>query len=107
MAARPNDGNSNAAGGDLLGLDDSQPAYSTGQRPPVDDNDLLKRYDIDDSDQAQPRPSTSYDDFVGGRPPGQPDAHSHPQSRSGFQPTPPNAPYSDNQRAYSQTSDLH
>lgn len=105
MAARPNNGNSDAAGDDLLGLDDSQPAYNSGQRPPVNDNELLNRFDIDDSDQAQPRPSTSYDDFVGGRPAGQQDARS--LSRQAFQPTPPNAPYSDNQRAYSQTSDLH
>ncbi|KAK5946682.1 aminophospholipid translocase [Knufia obscura] len=105
MAARPNNGNSNAAGGDLLGLDDSQPAYNTGQGPPVDDNELLNRFDIDDSDQAQPRPSTSYDDFVGGRPAGQ--QHGQSQSQMGSQPRPPNAPYLENQRAYSQTSDLH
>ena len=109
MAARPNNSNSNAAGADLLGLDDSQPAYNTGQRPPVGDNELLNRYDIDDSDQAQPRPSTSYDDFVGGGPQGQQHAPSRSQSQTqpGFQPRPPNAPYSDNQRAFSQSSDLH
>ena len=94
MAGRPNYGansNANGAAGDLLGLDDTQPPYNSGQRPPVHDNELLNRYDIDDSDHTQARPSTSYDDFVGGRP----DVQSLPR-----------VPYSDNNRAYSQTSDL-
>ncbi|KAK5102755.1 aminophospholipid translocase [Lithohypha guttulata] len=93
MAARPDNADSRAAGNDLLGLDDSRPAYNSGQGPPVHDNELLSHFDIDDSDQPQPRPSTSYDDFVGGRPSGQP--------------APPRLPYSDNNRAYSQTSDLN
>lgn len=101
MAARPDYGNTHAAGhgrndSDLLGsLEESQPVYNSGQGPPVRDDELLQRYDIDDRDdeQAQPRPSTSYDDFVGGTPAGQP--------------VPPRLPYSDNNRAYSQTSDLN
>ena len=99
MAARPHNADSHAAGNDLLGLDDERAAYNSGQPPPVNDHQLLEQYDIDDSDQAQPRPSTSYDDFVGGRP-------TTGQS-TGFEPAPPRIPYSDNTRAYSQTSDLH
>ena len=49
----------------LLDLDDSNHFYNVGRPPPVNDDDLLQRYDIDDSDTHQPRPSTSYDDFVG------------------------------------------
>lgn len=66
----------------------------------MDDSQLLERYDIDDSEVPQPRPSTSYDDFVGGgRPqPGAPHTVQHP----------PHAPYMDSSsRTYSQTSDLH
>lgn len=92
MAARPNNSNGSPTG-DLLGLQDSQPAYNTGQGPPVHDNELLNRFNIDNSDSTQPRPSTSYDDFVGGRP--------------NAQPQPPRIPYTDNNRAYSQTSDLN
>jgi phospholipid-transporting ATPase len=75
------------------------PAYNTGQAPPVNDTQLLQHFDIDDSDEPHPRPSTSYDDFVGGRPqhgqPGQ--QHSRPF----------NAPYMDSSNTYSQTSDLN
>jgi phospholipid-transporting ATPase len=53
---------------DLLDLEDSGPVYNSGQRAPVNDDSLLRQFDIDDSDQPQPRPSTSYDEFVGGRP---------------------------------------
>ncbi|EED21926.1 phospholipid-transporting ATPase, putative [Talaromyces stipitatus ATCC 10500] len=61
-------------GDDLLQLDESNaPVYNTGQRPPVDDSHLLEQYNIDDSDQ--PRPSVSYDDFVGGRHPAGTGAH--------------------------------
>lgn len=54
-------------GGDLLQLDDT-PVYNSGQRPPVNDDQLLERFDIADTD-APSRPSVSYDSFVGGRPP--------------------------------------
>jgi phospholipid-transporting ATPase len=53
---------------DLLQLGDNTPIYNTGQRPPLNDDHLLRRYNIDDSTQPQGRPSVSYDDFVGGRP---------------------------------------
>lgn len=53
---------------DLLQLEDSNPTYSSGQGPPVNDEHLLQQYNIDDSDHPQPRPSVSYDDFVGGHP---------------------------------------
>lgn len=49
----------------LLDLERSSPAYHTGQGPPVEDEQLLQRFDIDDSDAAQTRPSVSYDEFVG------------------------------------------
>ncbi|KAF1808822.1 cation transport ATPase [Eremomyces bilateralis CBS 781.70] len=52
---------------DLLEFDDERPIYYSGQRAPVDDEHMLERYDIDDSDwQQPPRPSVSYDEFVGG-----------------------------------------
>ncbi|KAI5287899.1 hypothetical protein KEM54_005638, partial [Ascosphaera aggregata] len=54
--------------GDLLQLDDA-PIYSSGQPPPVRDDQLLERFDIADTD-APSRPSVSYDSFVGGRAPG-------------------------------------
>lgn len=84
--------------------DDTQPVYSSGQRPPVDDTQLLNTFNIDDSDQPQPRPSTSYDDFVGG---GRPlPAQHHPTAGASSRPF--TAPYMDNgTRNYSQTSDLN
>ncbi|KAL4878993.1 hypothetical protein BJY04DRAFT_229508 [Aspergillus karnatakaensis] len=92
---------------DLLQLEDSTPIYNTGQRPPVNDEALLRQYDIDDSDPQQPRPSVSYDNFVGGR--AQPQSSSHATSSA-----PPQAglymndPYSghDASRTFSQTSGL-
>jgi phospholipid-transporting ATPase len=54
---------------DLLGLEENNnhhpSVYNSGQRPPVNDDRLLEQYNIDDSEQ--PRPSVSYDDFVGAR----------------------------------------
>lgn len=103
MAVPPNSLHGQNNGGDLLGLGDSQPVYNSGQPPPVDDNQLLQHFSIDDKDESLPRPSTSYDDFVGGRPGGHNAALSHPE-----QPAPSHfAPYATNQRAYSQTSDLN
>jgi phospholipid-transporting ATPase len=69
MAARPPGGYNGqhvSRDEDLIGLGD-QPVYYGGNRPPVTDEEMLHRYDIDDSEQ--PRASTSYDDFVGSRPP--------------------------------------
>ncbi|KIV95128.1 hypothetical protein PV10_02814 [Exophiala mesophila] len=82
---------------------DTQPVYSSGQRPPVDDSQLLNTFNIDDSDQPQPRPSTSYDEFVGGRP-----VQAQHQAVAGASSRPFTAPYMDNgTRNYSQTSDLN
>jgi phospholipid-transporting ATPase len=47
----------------LLDLDDEQPIYNTGQRAPVNDEDLLRTYNTSHDDTS--RPSISYDDFVG------------------------------------------
>ncbi|KAL9106831.1 MAG: hypothetical protein Q9227_008164 [Pyrenula ochraceoflavens] len=51
---------------DLLELDSSRPTYNTGQAPPVTDDKLTQHFNIDDSESPQPRPSVSYDAFVGG-----------------------------------------
>lgn len=96
-----------ARDGDLLQLEDSNPTYSTGQRPPVDDDHLLRQYDIDDSEQ--PRPSVSYDDFVGGRPPQGAGVYAAPVHPPPAQPgLHVSGPYSGEpaSRTYSQTSDL-
>jgi phospholipid-transporting ATPase len=84
----------------LIDFEDNQPTYYTGSREPVNDHDLLNRYDINDSDVPQGRPSESYDNFVGGRPnaglaggSGAPPAGSNPYSTGGG-------------RLYSQASDL-
>lgn len=89
---------------DLLDLSGSQPTYNSGQRPPVEDHQLLQRFNIDDSDDPQPRPSTSYDEFVGaGRTPQATAGVSQTASHASFR-----APYLDHgHRTYSQTSDLH
>ncbi|KAL2422007.1 Phospholipid-transporting ATPase DRS2 [Exophiala dermatitidis] len=113
MAGRPDapgasDRNNNTNNDHLVDLGSSTPVYSSGQRPPVDDSQLLQRYNIDDSDdfQPEPRPSTSYDDFVGG-------GRGAPQGHTTQQPVassarPFAAPYmSDGTHNYSQTSDLH
>jgi phospholipid-transporting ATPase len=51
----------------LIDFDDQPSYYHSGARPPVNDDDLLTTYNIDNSDTAPPgRPSVSYDDFVGG-----------------------------------------
>ncbi len=99
MAGRPSDSHASTNNNLLLDLDDSQPTYASGDRPPVNDDELLQKYDIDNTDTRQSRPSISYDDFVGGS-----------SSHSGEHVTamPANAPYmTSGQRMYSQTSDLH
>lgn len=87
----------------LLDLDDSNPLYNDGKPPSVNDEELLDRYNIDNSDRPQPRPSASYDDFLGA----QSSAHGLPGG-----PGVPRAgqpPYLGvgNPRTYSQTSDLN
>ena len=61
MAGKPPPSNRNDL---LLDLDDEQPIYNAGQRPPVNDDDLLRAY-THDHEEATNRPSVSYDDFVG------------------------------------------
>lgn len=63
MAGRPPYGGSSHQDDLLLDLDD-QPVYSQGQRSALTDDDLL-RSDAYDHDGDLPRPSVSYDDFVG------------------------------------------
>ncbi|OJJ01405.1 hypothetical protein ASPVEDRAFT_40983 [Aspergillus versicolor CBS 583.65] len=94
---------------DLLQLEESAPIYTTGRPPPVNDERLLRQYNIDDTDPSQPRPSVSYDSFVGGRVEPQSGAHA-----TGSAPPPAGAgiymtdPYSghDVSRTYSQSSGL-
>ena len=103
MAGRPAGVHKNE--GPLLDLEDSGPIYNDGQRPPVNDDELLQRYNIDDSETPQTRPSVSYDDFLGSDRsrttlPGGPGAL--PAGR-------PQPPYLGTEagRTYSQTSDLN
>ena len=64
MANRPPAGGSSSARNDLLlDLDGDQPYYSQGQRSTLNDDDLLKSYE--QGEAGHPRPSVSYDDFVG------------------------------------------
>jgi phospholipid-transporting ATPase len=64
MAGRPPGGHPPLAKDDLLlDLDDSTPYYSSGSRPAVNDDEMLRRYN---EDHAESRPSESFDDFVGG-----------------------------------------
>ncbi|KAL5119305.1 aminophospholipid translocase [Pleosporales sp. CAS-2024a] len=104
MAGRPPNGPP-AHSANLIDFDDHdpQPTYYSGARPPVNDHELLDRYDIDTSDTApQGRPSVSYDDFVGG---GRPNARL--PGAPGAPPAHPPVPQGAASRAYSQTSDLH
>lgn len=92
----------------LLDLDDEQPIYNSGQRPPGNDDDLLRAYNAN-HDETNPRPSISYDDFVGGsNERGQPSTSRLPGG-SGTVATPQTGPYMGNvgHGNYSQTSDLH
>jgi len=68
MAGRPPGGKGSASNDDnlLLDLEDSNPIYNDGKPPPVNDEDLLRQYNISNSDEPPPRASTSYDEFVGG-----------------------------------------
>src|SRR5690348_9024628 len=100
MAGRP--GGQPPHHDNLIDFDEPQPQYYSGARPPVNDENLLERFDIDSSDTAPPgRPSVSYDEFVGGR------------ANTSALPGGPGAPagqtpyLQEGSRAYSQTSDLN
>lgn len=90
--------------GPLLNLDGPGPNYHDGRPPPVNDENLLAQYNIHSSDSPQPRPSVSYDEFVGAQhsTAGLPGGSGAPQHGQ------PHPPYlgSGNPRTYSQTSDL-
>ncbi|KAL9016500.1 MAG: hypothetical protein Q9185_006158 [Variospora sp. 1 TL-2023] len=107
MADRPPVGHPHVSHNDsglLLDLEESGPVYNDGRPPPVNDDSLLRQYNINDSDTNQPRPSTSYDEFVGSQQstaglPGGPGA-----SHGGA----PSRPYlTGDTRTYSQTSGLN
>ncbi|KAH7348408.1 P-type ATPase-like protein [Rhexocercosporidium sp. MPI-PUGE-AT-0058] len=87
----------------LLDLNDEQPVYNNGQRPPMNDDDLLRAYNAD-HDETNPRPSISYDEFVGAGE-GQ---HPSRQLPGGPGAVPGAGPYTSNSgnRTYSQTSGL-
>jgi phospholipid-transporting ATPase len=90
----------------LLDLNDEQPIYNAGQRPPVNDEDLLRAYTAD-HDPTNPRPSISYDDFVGG---GEPHPGTKPlPGGPGTVPGYGAGPYASGSagRTYSQTSGLN
>ncbi|KAK3902715.1 hypothetical protein C8A05DRAFT_33586 [Staphylotrichum tortipilum] len=108
MAARPPPGGSSTSRNDLLlDLDNDQPVYSAGQRSALTDDDLLNSYNYD-QDGAQPRPSVSYDDFVGsGQSARQPAREAPPPAGPSSSTSRPAGPYgSPINRQYSQTSDL-
>ncbi len=106
MANRPPPGGSSSARNDLLlDLDGEQPYYSQGQRSTLNDDDLMKAYSYDQDGGQQPRPSVSYDDFIGA------DRPTHPSVKAERGPSNagarPQAPYSSGlNRQYSQTSEL-
>ncbi|MCJ1310243.1 hypothetical protein MMC25_003905 [Agyrium rufum] len=90
----------------LVDFGDSDLAYNDGRPPPVNDRDLLKQYDIDDSDNPQPRPSTSYDEFVGTQGSG---LRTTGPAGASVVNQPPRPPYltTGTARTYSQTSGLN
>ncbi|KAI4112384.1 MAG: hypothetical protein LQ345_006461 [Seirophora villosa] len=107
MADRPPAAHPHVSHGDseiLLDLEESGPVYNDGRPPPVNDENLLRQYNINNSDTNQPRPSTSYDEFVGSQ-----------QSTAGLPGGPgtihggaPSRPYlTGDTRTYSQTSGLN
>lgn len=114
MAGRPPHGGSSQQDDLLLDLDD-QPVYGGGQRSALTDDDLLRSEAYDHGDGAPPRPSVSYDDFVGA-----PTAHTPVTPHAASSLTSPHAaspgaplaggPYyadsASGARQYSQTSDL-
>lgn len=112
MASGRPPGSHQPAGHDDDLLIDAGPTYNSGQPPPVNDEHLLQRFNIDDSDEphAPPRPSVSYDQFVGSQSQ-QAGAHQYATpgpAHAGHLSAYPNDPYSDGSmnRTYSQTSGL-
>ncbi|PQE21661.1 phospholipid-translocating P-type ATPase protein [Rutstroemia sp. NJR-2017a WRK4] len=91
----------------LLDLHDEQPIYNNGQRAPMNDDDLLRAYNAD-HDASNPRPSISYDNFVGAPSPSTPSTTSHLPGGPGYVANPPRPPYlSGTTASYSQTSGLN
>lgn len=90
----------------LLDLYDEQPIYNEGKRPPLNDEDLLRAYNAD-HDDTNPRPSVSYDDFVGASGAAQPPARQLPGG-PGTVPANQGDPYPSGRldRAFSQSSGL-
>lgn len=116
MAGRPPYGGASRQDDLLLDLDD-QPVYGGGQRSALTDDDLLRSDAYDHDDQQPPRPSVSYDDFVGAAHPPttlsstltSPHAASPGNAGSGAalrSGGPYNADSTGGDRHYSQTSDL-
>lgn len=108
MAGQPQGGLSHRKDDLLLDLEDDhdqRPIYNEGQRPPMNDEDMLRAYNADHA-ASQERPSISYDDFVGSRPSAGLPTHNPP----GLPLSPPGSrpgPYaSGGDRLYSQTSGL-
>jgi len=80
----------------LLDIDNDQPVYNDGQRSTLNDDDLMRNYNL--SQEPSSRPSVSYDDFVGA----QTTAYSQPTAgRDG-----PRAASGNLDRQYSQSSEL-
>ncbi|KAI9641224.1 aminophospholipid translocase [Ciborinia camelliae] len=91
----------------LLDFHDEQPIYHTGQRAPMNDDDLLRAYNAD-HDESNPRPSISYDNFVGAPSPSTPSSTSHLPGGPGHPPNGSQPPYiHGNSASYSQTSGLN
>jgi phospholipid-transporting ATPase len=91
----------------LLDLHDEQPIYNNGQRAPMNDDDLLRAYNAD-HDASNPRPSISYDNFVGAPSPSTPSTTNHLPGGPGYVANPPRPPYlSGTTASYSQTSGLN
>ena len=106
MATRPSGGGKHAqSGGPLLDLDDSNPIYNDGRPPPVNDEELLRQFNLDHSDSPQPRPSTSYDHFIGA----QQTTHGLPGDSVGQRASHAQSPFlsTENAHSYSQTSELN
>ena len=104
MAGQPSSRNRNDL---LLDLNDEQPIYNVGSRPPMNDEDLLRAYNAD-HDESNPRPSISYDNFVGASGTSNPPARQLPGG-PGTISSGPGSPYIPGgaQRTYSQTSGLN
>ncbi|KAI9831623.1 MAG: aminophospholipid translocase [Phylliscum demangeonii] len=100
----PRPGRANAT---LLDIDDAQAPYGSGRRPPISDDELLQTYNLEHADDPLPRPSESYDDFVGGGAGARPSASQHPVPGHPAPIEPPSRPYVGGpDRAFSQTSGL-